>query len=112
MSDHTLQEAASILGVSKETVRRKIKSGELRAHKAKGRHGREWIVTLDETGPDDTLPATVDASPVLGILTQLATKDDIENVIRAVDKTHQLTTERDALREQVEQLKRELAAGG
>lgn len=105
-----------MLGKSKETVRRMIASGDLSAHKTGGAHGRQWIVTLDEAdaphAPHEAQePQTLPAVPperLLATLEALATRTDIENVIRAVDKTHQLTTERDALRAEVERLQQEL----
>lgn len=107
-----------MLGKSKETVRRMIASGDLSAHKTGGAHGRQWIVTLDEAdaphAPHEAQePQTLPAIPperLLATLEALATKSDIEKVIQMVDNSQQLTTERDALRAEVERLQRELEA--
>src|SRR5829696_1354686 len=45
----TLAEAASILGCSVDTVRRRIRRGELHAMQDAGRHGPTWRVLLSVT---------------------------------------------------------------
>lgn len=42
MNDLSIEQAAQILGVSKDTVRRRIKSGEYQAEKKVGVYGEEW----------------------------------------------------------------------
>jgi len=43
---YTLQEAAEALGVSKMTVRRRVKEGSLKAEKVAGRYGDEYRIEL------------------------------------------------------------------
>lgn len=49
-----------MLGVSAETVRRRIKKGELVAEKVKTDHGYQWFVELEELAPKDAPIAVVD----------------------------------------------------
>ena len=42
MADLNIDQAAQLLGVSKDTVRRRIKSGEYQAEKVAGTYGIEW----------------------------------------------------------------------
>ena len=61
----TLAEAASILGCSVDTVRRRIRRGELHAVQDAGRHGPTWRVLLSTT-PSSTpsmTPGTQDSTP-------------------------------------------------
>jgi excisionase family DNA binding protein len=56
----TLAEAASLLGCSVDTVRRRIRRGELHAMQDAGRHGPTWRVLLST--PPSTVP-TVGSTP-------------------------------------------------
>lgn len=53
-----LAEAAQILGVSSETVRRRLKKGELTGEKIKTDHGYQWVVELEDLAPEG-VPTTV-----------------------------------------------------
>ncbi len=53
-----LAEAAQILGVSSETVRRRLKKGELTGDKIKTDHGYQWVVELEDLAPEG-VPTTV-----------------------------------------------------
>ena len=44
----TVEEAARLLGVSVQTVRRRVMSGELRAVKEKGITGQRWKIFIDQ----------------------------------------------------------------
>ena len=64
----TLAEAASILGCSVDTVRRRIRRGELYAVQDAGRHGPTWRVLLSVTPgvlltPDNTPCSTLGVTP-------------------------------------------------
>src|SRR3954462_14331310 len=66
----TLAEAASVLGCSVDTVRRRIRRGELHAMQDAGRHGPTWRVLLS-TMPS-TLP-TVGSTPSVDDMTPSTT---------------------------------------
>lgn len=42
--DLTIEEAAQLRGVSKDTIRRQIRKGILRANKSAGRYGEQWLI--------------------------------------------------------------------
>lgn len=57
----TIEEAAAALGVSKDTVRRKIKRGDLQATKAQGPYGEQYFIPEREI---DTVLEIKDVVPV------------------------------------------------
>ncbi len=57
MQELNIADTAKRLGISIDTVRRRIRSGELRARKVKSPHGDSWLVEL----PDEVL-AVAEAS--------------------------------------------------
>ena len=63
----TLAEAASLLGCSVDTVRRRIRRGELHAMQDAGRHGPTWRVLLGATpSAVPTLGSTPSTTPSTG----------------------------------------------
>lgn len=61
----TIREAARQLGVSMDTVRRRLKSGVLQGERVSGQYGPTWYVILpDQVSERDT--ATQSVSPMLG----------------------------------------------
>ena len=64
----SLAEAAEHLGVSERTVLRRIRKGQLQAHKADTPYGPGWRVTLDISpdGAPSTVPTTPDNMPTTG----------------------------------------------
>ena len=59
MEELSIADAAKRLGMSIDTVRRRISKGELKARKVTGSHGEMYLVEI----PDDA-PAASDAPPV------------------------------------------------
>jgi excisionase family DNA binding protein len=62
----TILEAAQRLGVSPDTVRRRVKSGELPAHQKKRGQGFQWLVDLasfPEAPEEDARPGPADHRP-------------------------------------------------
>lgn len=57
MATVTIQEAAHQLGVSVDTVRRRIRSGALAARKDARPQGHQWLVEVPATQPPDLLAA-------------------------------------------------------
>lgn len=45
---YTIEEAAQIYGVSKDTIRRKIRSRAICAYKESGRHGEQWYIPPEQ----------------------------------------------------------------
>ncbi|MBZ0184611.1 MAG: helix-turn-helix domain-containing protein [Candidatus Obscuribacterales bacterium] len=54
----TVEEAASLLGISNRAVQKRLKKGSLRGWKEKTTNGERWVVDADE------LPSMQDANPV------------------------------------------------
>lgn len=59
MAELTINEAAQALGVSSETIRRRIARGELRARKVPTDHGEMYMITL----PDENAAAAPAPGP-------------------------------------------------
>lgn len=47
MADMTIKEAALSLGVSVDTIRRRIKSKQIEAWKIDGAYGQQWVINSD-----------------------------------------------------------------
>ena len=67
--NYTIKEASEALGVSTDTIRRRIKEGKIKAHKVEGRNGPQWAIPEDElTGSDgqqviEVIPVKREISP-------------------------------------------------
>lgn len=59
----SVSEAARELGVSTETVRRRIKSGDLQAERSIRPQGAVWLVTLPDSTPRGVPPVTGHSTP-------------------------------------------------
>ena len=95
----TIKEAAEALGVSADTVRRRIKTGELKAEKVQGAYGMQWAIR-----PDDLAHSmqVVDMVPVK----QSLSADDLEAMFKRL--MQEQTNEIKALRAEVQQLREQL----
>jgi len=89
--------AASHLGVSTETVRRRLRTGTLSGEKEKTAQGFRWVVNIPDTPPNNTPPlgeVTDDANggPLVEILREeLAEKNhQISELHRQISELHQL----------------------
>ena len=92
-----LREAARRLGVSPDTVRRRMKAGTLEAEKRPTPQGGEWWITL----PDDVPPAgepDADAADARAGAVELATLRGQVTMLEA--RVEELRDERNAWREQ------------
>jgi excisionase family DNA binding protein len=49
----TVEEAAKLLGVSRDTIMRRIQKGELEAHQEPRPQGHVWRVTIPDEPPDN-----------------------------------------------------------
>jgi excisionase family DNA binding protein len=52
MQEVSIDEAARLLGVSQDTIRRRIRNGELKAHQETRPQGYIWRVTLPDEEPE------------------------------------------------------------
>jgi len=111
----TISEAAELLGVSRDTVRRRLKSGVLTGEQRPGPNGTTWYVTL----PTEAVTAAIVAAPAEGDgddqdAARLRDERDaaLDRLITARDEMiAELRDERDAWREQAtrhEEASREL----
>lgn len=103
----TIDQVSQLLNVSRDTVRRRIKAGELQAEKHNGPYGEQWM--LPEAQFDqarmiqDVVPVTrsVTVAELHGVMQKVMA----ETVAQAVQ------AETKALTDQIEELKRQLSAG-
>lgn len=90
MEELPIADAAKRLGMSIDTVRRRISKGELKARKVTGSHGEMYLVEI----PDDTPPAPDNPPPA-----------DNSGEIEALRKTISiLETELEARRREISEL--------
>src|SRR2546423_290524 len=61
----TVREAAVVLGVSDDTVKRRLKLGQLQGQQEKIRNGFRWLVLLPE---DEPVPAAAIATGMAGLV--------------------------------------------
>ena len=88
----SLAEAAAILGCSVDTVRRRIRRGELHAMQDAGRHGPTWRVLLSATpGTMPTLGSTPSVDDVTPSATPSAGEDNaaLLEALRMLDAMRQ-----------------------
>lgn len=114
MGQHlTLKEAAEALGVSVDTVRRRIKSGQIPAEKVEGPHGLQWIIRAND------LTASAEIIEVVPVKTELQGTELVALIREAVkegqreqaEEVRQLRKEVTQLNERIEGLVRALPAG-
>ena len=93
MQEVTIAEAAKCLGMSIDSIRRRIAKNELKARKVPSPHGEIYLVEL----PDDAVPAMIPAAT--------EEKEDNTVAIEAMRKTISiLETELEARRREVQEL--------
>lgn len=81
MKEYTIQETAEILEISKSTVRRRIKSGKLKAELKPGPYGKQYYI------PENELDQAVTDKEVM----------DIKEVSQPIDKEKFLSELTDAI---------------
>ena len=95
----TVKEAAEALQVSADTIRRKIKSGDIKAEKLPGPYGVQWCIREDDLAESMQV---VDVVPVRGSMTA----DDLEAMLRTV--MQEQTAEIKGLRQEIQDLRQEI----
>ena len=106
----TIKEAAESLGVSVDTIRRRIKLGQIRAEKIEGIYGPQWVIdpnTLAETQRIyEAVPVKYNMSPErLETIIKDATRDAAkEGTTQAMEE---VLKEINELKRQIEQLHKE-----
>ena len=68
----SLQEAARILGVSHQTIRRRLRDGTLQGHKVREFGGEAWRVEVPEAPSEAPPPADLPSSPTPGEVERLS----------------------------------------
>jgi excisionase family DNA binding protein len=96
MIELTIKEAAERLGVSADTVRRHLKSGELEGRREPMGSGYRWIVQLDEDLEPEPQAATGTAVASAEALELADARARIEGLERLIDE---LAADRDHWRE-------------
>jgi len=102
----TIDQASQLLGVSKDTVRRRIKAGELQAEKHAGPYGEQWML------PDFQFTQARLVQDVVPVTRQV-TVAELQGAMQMVinETVHQAVKEETiALREEVLSLKEQLEA--
>lgn len=93
----TISEAAERLGVSPDTIRRRLRAGELAAEKVKTAQGLAWRVEL----PPDALPAPPDVIAVVDAAADAVELARLRERVAGLERlAEELQSERDAWREQ------------
>lgn len=87
-----LEEAGRILGVSSETVRRRLKKGELNGEKVKTDHGYQWFVELEELVPVEVPSTVVDVVE----LNRALSPDELVAIVQAAQAPLALQIEQQA----------------
>jgi excisionase family DNA binding protein len=107
----TLGEAAHHLGLSVDTVRRRVKDGSLTAHKVGTRHGPAWGVQLDGARPTvrpaDAPQPSHDAAGLRALLELLAVAN--ERLTALAEQAGYLRARLEAAEAEVAALREQLA---
>lgn len=105
----SIEEAAKRLGVSSDTVRRRIKRGDLRAEKQKGPYGYCWMI------PESEIRIAQEITEVVPVNRPVAIPDLVDAIAARLDgklseALSTLAEEQARTRAEVEALRQELAA--
>lgn len=101
----TIEQVAEILEVSKDTVRRRIKSGEIEAEKRVGNFGLQWMVNADKF---NKAMQSVEVVPVTRAVSVAELEQSMQRVIASA-VTQAVKAETIAIREEMVEIKEELA---
>lgn len=97
----TIPQAAQLLNVCKDTVRRRIKLGEIKAEKREGPYGEQWVLPADQFNQaaviQDVIPLTRQVSVAE---LQAAMRHVIAEVVK--EETAEMKAEVANLKEQIE----------
>ena len=104
MQQVSIDEAARLLGVSQDTIRRRIRNGELKAHQETRPQGYVWRVTLPDEEPESEGQNHVGDTYLSSELVE-ALRDTIQ---RQDDTIAQLRTQLEAKDRQLETRAREV----
>ena len=105
----TIKDAAAHLGVSENTIRRRLKSGKLQGEQEQTDQGYRWLILIDveeedpESEPDPQEPSQADTQTGSPTVNQEDTHPDTQ---RLIDR---LTSENDRLLEEVAAARQEAA---
>ena len=95
----TIKQAAEALNVSPDTIRRRIKAGEIKAEKVHGAYGMQWAIN------EQDLTAAAEVVEVVPV-NQSLTAGELEAMLRRL--MDEQTEEIKELRNEVQQLREEL----
>ena len=98
----SIQEAADALGVSKDTIRRRIKKGEFSAEKIQGPYGPQYYIPESELSP-------AEINEVVEVNRSL-TPQEIKEVVQQAyaEQQGEIRQEIEGLKEQVNKLQKQL----
>ena len=114
MAELTIEQTAQLLGVSKDTVRRRIRSGEYQAAKRIGVYGEEWRLPESQFIKKDELPAgeIIQAEPMDGQMVVPAgrqvTVAELEQAMQRLMQNAANKAMQQAMQEQTNKIKEEL----
>lgn len=100
MAKISISQAAQLLGVSKDTIRRKIKAKEVEAEKIDGPYGKQWAIE------EDSLAKSTEIVDVVPIQKNLTT-GEVEKLFRKV--LEEQTEEIKKLRGEISELRKEIS---
>lgn len=109
MADLNIDQAAQLLGVSKDTVRRRIKSGEYQAEKVTGTYGIEWRLPEEQFQQAAVIKEAVpmDGEVVVPMGRQV-TVAELEQAMQQLMQNAANKAMRQAMQEQTNKIKEEL----
>jgi excisionase family DNA binding protein len=89
----TVEEAAKLLGVSRDTIMRRIHKGELEAHQEPRPQGHVWRVTIPDEPPDNPIveALTRELEALRGVVELL--KDELGHKNTQIEELHVLLRE-------------------
>lgn len=98
----TIDEAATRLGVSRDTIRRKIRRGELQAERRQGPYGIQWMI------PESEIRTAQEITDVVPVNRPVAIPDLVNAIAARV--TEAFVEEQARTRAEIKALREELAA--
>ena len=101
MANITIKEAAESLGVSVDTVRRRIKDNKIRAWKIEGQYGKQWVIDPDSLAE---FQQVIDVVPVKTELDLGVLMDSIRSTVLEATKEAARLGTLEAMQEHNEEL--------
>ena len=98
----SIKQAAEMLNVSPATIRRRIKNGEIKAKKAEGKNGLQWVINPADLAESqevkEVIPVTYNLTQEdLKAIVREAVKEELEPLKQKIDKLEEQLEEQTKL---------------